>query len=73
MRVRKVLLRLEEAHGEYEVMVNISILKLYMPVSMAEGSKASTVFSRSNIGITGLNPARGIDVCLRLSVLCCHV
>jgi hypothetical protein len=40
------------------------------PVSIAERSKASTVFGRSNIGITVSNPARGTDVCLRLSVLC---
>jgi hypothetical protein len=37
---------------------------------MAERSKTSTVFGRSNIGIAGSKPARGIDVCLRLSVLC---
>jgi hypothetical protein len=42
-------------------------------VSMAERSKSSTVFGRSNIGIAGSNPARGMDVCLRLSVLCCPV
>jgi hypothetical protein len=30
-------------------------------------SKASTVFGRSNIGIAGSNPARGMDVCLRFS------
>jgi hypothetical protein len=40
---------------------------------MAELSKASTIFGRSNIGIAGSNPARGTDVCLRLSVLCCPV
>jgi hypothetical protein len=32
---------------------------------------ASSVFGRSNIGIAGSNPARGMDVCLRFSVLCC--
>jgi len=40
---------------------------------MAKRSKASTVFCRSNIGIAGTNPARGMGVCLRLSVLCCPV
>jgi hypothetical protein len=40
---------------------------------MAEWSKASTVFGRLNIGIAGLNSARGMDVCLRFSVLCCPV
>jgi hypothetical protein len=42
-------------------------------VSMAERSKASTAFGRSNIGIAGSNPSQGMDVCLRLSVLCCPV
>jgi hypothetical protein len=40
------------------------------PVSMAGRSKASTVFGRSNIGIAGSNPARGMDVCV---FLCCVV
>jgi hypothetical protein len=44
-----------------------------LPVSVAERSKASTVFDRSIIGITGSNTARGMDVCLRLSVLFCPV
>jgi hypothetical protein len=35
---------------------------------MAERSEASNVFGRSNIGIAGSNPARGIDVYLRFSV-----
>jgi hypothetical protein len=38
---------------------------------MAAWSKLSTVFDRSNIEIAGSNPARGMDVCLRFSVLCC--
>jgi hypothetical protein len=33
----------------------------------------STVFGRWNIGITGSNPARGMDVYLCFSVLCCPV
>jgi len=40
-----------------------------MPVTMAERSKASIVFGRSNIGIAISNPARGMYVCLLLSVL----
>jgi hypothetical protein len=39
-------------------------------VSMAEQSEACTVYDRLNIEITGLNPARDIDVCLHVSVLC---
>jgi hypothetical protein len=44
-----------------------------MPVSVAERSKACTVYDRSNIGIAGLNPAWSMDVCPRVSVLCCPV
>jgi hypothetical protein len=42
-------------------------------ISITARSKASTVFGRSNIGIAGSNPARGMDVCLCFSVLCCPV
>jgi hypothetical protein len=40
-------------------------------ISIAERSEASTVFGLSNVEIAGSNPARGMDVCLRFSVLCC--
>jgi hypothetical protein len=40
---------------------------------MAAQSKASAVFGHLNIGIIGSNPARGMDVCLCFSVLCCPV
>jgi hypothetical protein len=39
----------------------------------AELSKASTVYDSLNIQIAGSNSARGMDVCLLLSVLCCSV
>jgi hypothetical protein len=42
-------------------------------VSIAEQSKASTVYDHLNIEITGSNPAWGMDVCLCVSVLCCPV
>jgi hypothetical protein len=38
-------------------------------VPMAERSEARTVSGRSNTGIMGSNPTRGMDVCPRLSVL----
>jgi hypothetical protein len=44
-----------------------------MVVSMAERSMACTVFGCLNIGISGLHPAWGMDVCPRISVLCCPV
>jgi hypothetical protein len=40
---------------------------------MAERSKTCTVCDRLNIEIAGSNPSRGMDVCLRVSVLCCPV
>jgi hypothetical protein len=43
------------------------------PVSIVKRSEASTVFARSNVEIAGSNPARGMDVCLCFSVLCCPV
>jgi hypothetical protein len=46
---------------------------LFPPDPMAALSKARTVFDRSNIGIAGSNPALGMDVCPRFSVLCCAV
>jgi hypothetical protein len=38
-----------------------------------ERSKAGTVYDRLNIEIAGSNPVWGMDVCLRVSVLCCPV
>jgi hypothetical protein len=43
------------------------------PVSIAERSKSCTVYDLLNIEFADSNPARGMDVCLRLSVLCCPV
>jgi hypothetical protein len=37
---------------------------------MAARSKARVVFDRSNTRIVGSNPARGMAVCPRFSVLC---
>jgi hypothetical protein len=42
-------------------------------VSIAKRSKACTVYECLNIEITVSNPAWGMDVCLRVSVLCCPV
>jgi hypothetical protein len=44
-----------------------------MPVSIAERSEAGTVYERLNIEIARSNLARGMDVCLRVSVLYCPV
>jgi hypothetical protein len=36
------------------------------PTTAAARSKAGTVFVRSNTGVMGSNPTRGMDVCVRL-------
>jgi hypothetical protein len=73
-------LRIPKKYGSFHQLCNCTVLKLYpaewnlnyvtgnLPVSIAARSKASTVFGRSNIGIAGSNPARGMDVCLCFSV-----
>jgi hypothetical protein len=40
------------------------------PVTVAVRSKAWTVFARSNTGIVGSNPNRGVDICVRLFYVC---
>jgi hypothetical protein len=55
------------------VYICLNGFKVKLLVSIAERSEASTVFGHSNVEITGLNPARGMDECLRFSVLCCPV
>jgi hypothetical protein len=40
------------------------------PITVAALSKTWTVFSCSNTGIVGLNPTRGINVCVRLFCVC---
>jgi len=52
---------------------NKAIYCIMKPVPMAAQCKARTVFDRPNIGIAGSNPARGMDICQRFSVLCCPV
>jgi hypothetical protein len=55
------------------VRVNILILNCnenFKLVSIAKWSKACTVYNHLNIEITVSNPARGMDVCLHVSVLC---
>jgi hypothetical protein len=40
------------------------------PIMVTARFKAWTVFARSNAGIVGSNPTRGIDVCVRLFCVC---
>jgi hypothetical protein len=43
-----------------------------MPETVAEQSKASTVFARSEAGIVGSNPTKGMGVsCVYVFVLSC--
>jgi hypothetical protein len=40
------------------------------PITVTAQSKARTVFARSNAGIMGSNPTRGMDVCVNLFCVC---
>jgi hypothetical protein len=46
------------------------VKKTQVPNTEATQSKAWTVFARSNTGILGSNPTRGMDVCARLFCVC---
>jgi hypothetical protein len=48
-------------------------LKNTGPVPVVARSEARTVFDRSKTGIVGSNPAGGMGVCPRFSVLYCPV
>jgi hypothetical protein len=37
-----------------------------LPIKVAAGSEAWTVFARSNTGIVGSNPTWGMDICVHL-------
>jgi hypothetical protein len=52
---------------------NLNELFNHMTVPMTERSEARTVFGHSNIRIVVSNPAPGMDVYPRFSVLCCPV
>jgi hypothetical protein len=66
---------LKERHdlGDVGEILKFFVQEQGVRVSKAARSKASTVFGHSNIRIAGSNPARGMDVCLCFSVLCCPV
>jgi hypothetical protein len=54
--------------------ISQSVLKESIPpISVPSPYKECTVLDRSNTGIVGSNPTRHVDVCERLSVLCCPV
>jgi hypothetical protein len=42
----------------------LTYLLYIMPTTVGARSKAWTVFVRSNVGIVGSNPTRGIDICV---------
>jgi hypothetical protein len=42
----------------------------FLPTPVAARSKAWNVFVRSNTGILGSNPTRGMNVCVRLFYVC---
>jgi hypothetical protein len=46
--------------------INLRYVHTDRPITVAAWSEAWTVFTRSNAGIVGSNPTRGMDVCVRL-------
>jgi hypothetical protein len=53
--------------------VDVNPVLILLLLSVLLRSKACTGYDRLNIGIAGSNPAWGMDVCPRVSVLCCPV
>jgi hypothetical protein len=49
---------------------NSGVVPTTKPITAAAGSKAWTVFARSNAGIVGSNPTQGMGVCVRLFCVC---
>jgi hypothetical protein len=54
-------------------MLNFKELMPYSPVTVAERSKAWTVFARSEPGIMGSNPTQGMDVWCMCAFFCAFV
>jgi hypothetical protein len=48
----------------------LGLLRYLLPITVAAQSKVWTVFTRSNTGIVGSNPTRGMNVCVRLFCVC---
>jgi hypothetical protein len=44
------------------ILLNLSVLITYKPVTVAERSRACTVFARLEAGIVGSNHTQGMDV-----------
>jgi hypothetical protein len=66
-----LLLILPVSADEMTIYIDFPTYYFCFPVPVAERSEARTVFDRSNSGIMGSNPPRGMDLCPRFSVLCC--
>jgi hypothetical protein len=43
---------------------------IHVPIAVAARFRACTVFDRSNTGIVGSNPTKGVDACVRLFCVC---
>jgi hypothetical protein len=54
--------------------ITLKVFKWYLyelqPITVVARTKACTDFARSNTGIAGSNPTRGMDVCVRLFCVC---
>jgi hypothetical protein len=64
------LCRLTNNNSVVAHILYLSLLFGLVPITVVAGSKALTVFARSNTGIVVSNPTRGMDVCVRLVYVC---
>jgi hypothetical protein len=53
-----------------DIQAIIIIVIILLPITVAARSKALTDFTRSNTGVVGPNPNRGMDFCVRLLCVC---
>jgi hypothetical protein len=74
LRLRIEQMQVHKLFFSYVDLIGLRILRVifdFKPVTVAERSKAWTVFSRSDAGIVGSNTTQGMDVwCIRAFILC---
>jgi hypothetical protein len=61
--------RLHWLKRETQAKMRVGKKDMYRPITVAARSKAWTVYARSNAGIVGSNPTRGMDVCAHAFIL----
>jgi hypothetical protein len=60
--------------SKYLLAINFCLLITVLPITVTARSEAQNVFARSNVGIVGSTPTKGMDACLAFILsLCCPV